>query len=281
MQFISKFLSFSVQIICFSQRMCQILNTHSGRINFKDDQCIFWGIPCYVTWIHSTITSSLTGPNIYNRTSSKLVNHLDFAASLTFLCIKFSLLQKGSGLFAILPAPKNLSVKEKKRPLVPHVLTKKTPSITPAASIFKSETDDSIKNGSSLINYEDSEEESDGEGDFFALKMHHEVEGVNCAHTTKSVTSVMADSGSGTNDSIPANKGDALKSSDEPLTLNSEFNPSLLASGPSHSGHEVYEQWQNDKEPTTQTYGSSDDYISVQQEDLQLDDEAVRCISTV
>lgn len=183
---------------------------------------------------------------------------------------------KGSGLFAILPAPKNLSVKETKRPLVPHVLTKKPPTINPAASIFKSETDDLIKNGSSLISYEDSEEESDGEGDFFSLKMDHNVEGVNCAHTTKSVTSVMADSGSGTNDSVPANKGDALKSSDEHLAFKSEFNPSPWASGPSQGGHEVYEQCQNDMEPTTQTYGSSDDYISVQQEDLQLNDEALQ-----
>jgi hypothetical protein len=34
-------------------------------------------------------------------------------------------------------------------------------------------------------------------------------------------------------------------------------------------------------EPTTQTSGSSDDYISLQQEDLQLNDEAVRYISTI
>jgi len=196
---------------------------------------------------------------------------------LTFLYIKLSLLQTGSGLFAILPAPKNLSVKETNRPLVPHVLTKKPPSITPAASIFKSETDDIVKKGSSLINYADSEEESDGEGDFFSLKMHHKVEGVNCADTTKSASSVMADSGFGTNDSVSANK-DALKSSDEPLAFSSEFNPSPWASGPSQGGHE---QWHNDMEPTTQTSGSSDDYISLQQEDLQLNDEAVRYISTI
>jgi hypothetical protein len=91
----------------------------------------------------------------------------------------------------------------------------------------------------------------------------------------------MADSGSGKNDSVPANKGDALKSSDEHLAFKSEFNPSPWASGPSQGGHEVYEQCQNDMEPTTQTYGSSDDYISVQQEDLQLNDEAVRCISII
>jgi hypothetical protein len=205
------------------------------------------------------------------------MNPMYFAVSLTFLYIKFSLLQKGSGLCAILPAPKNVSVKETKRPLVPHVLTKKT-SITPATSILKPETDDLVKNGSSLISYTDSEEESDGEGDFFSLKMHHKV-GVNCVHTTKSVTSVVADSGSDTNDSVTANKGDALKSSDEPLAFNSEFNPSPWASGPSQGAHEVYEQWQNDMEPTTQACGSSDNYISVEQEDLQLNDEAVRCIS--
>jgi len=199
---------------------------------------------------------------------------------LTFLYIKSSLLQTGSGLFAILPAPKNLSVKETNRPLVPHVLTKKPPSITSAASLFKSETDDVVKKGSSLINYADSEEESDGEGDFFSLKMHQKVEGVNCAHTTKSASSVMADSGFGTNDSVSANK-DALRSSDEPLAFSSEFNPSPWASGPSQGGHEVYEQQQNDMERTTPTCGSSDDYISLQQEDLQLNDEAVRYISTI
>lgn len=194
---------------------------------------------------------------------------------------KFSLLQKGSGLFAILPAPKNLSVKETNRPLVPHVLTKKPPSITPAASVFKSETDDLVKKGSSLINYADSEEESDGEGDFFSLKMHHKVEEVNCAHNTKSVSSLMADSSFGTNDSVSANKEDALKSSDEPLAFSSEFNPSPWASGPSRGAHELYEQRQNEMEPTTQTQGSSDDYIALQQEDLQLNDEAVRNISTI
>lgn len=199
----------------------------------------------------------------------------------TFLYIKFSLLQKGSGLFAILPAPKNLSVKETNRPLVPHVLTKKPPSITPAASVFKSETDDLVKKGSSLINYADSEEESDGEGDFFSLKMHHKFEEVNCANTTKAVSSLMADSSFGTNDRVSANKEDELKSSDEPLAFSSEFNPSPWASGPSQGAHEFYEKWQNDTEPTTQTQGGSDDYIALEQEDLQLNDEAVRNISTI
>lgn len=209
------------------------------------------------------------------------MNLLYFALSTNTFVYKISLLQKGSGLFAILPAPKNLSVKETNRPLVPHVLIKKPSSITPADSVFKSETDDIIKKGPSLINYADSEEESDGEGDFFSLKMHHNVEGVNCAHTTKSVSSVVANSGFGTNDSVSTNKEDALKSGDEPLAFSSEFNPSPWASGPSQGGHEVYEQWQNDMEPTTQTYGSSVDYISLQQEDLQLNDEAVRYINTI
>lgn len=84
--------------------------------------------------------------------------------------------------------------------------------------------------------------------------MHHKVEEVNCAYTTKSVSSLMADSGFGTNDIVSANKEDALKSSDEPLAFSSEFNPSPWASGPSRGGHEVYEQWQNDMEPTTDTW---------------------------
>jgi hypothetical protein len=67
-----------------------------------------------------------------------------------------------------------------------------------------------------------------------------------------------------------------LKSNDEPLAFNSEFSPSPWTSGSSPSGHEAYEHGQNETEPTTQTAsGSSDDYISVQQDDLELNDEAV------
>lgn len=201
--------------------------------------------------------------------------------SLISVYITFCLLQKGSGLFSILPAPKNVSVKETKRSLVPHVLTKKSTSITSTSPVFKSEAGDSVKNAStSLISYADSEEESDGEGDFFSLKMDHKVEAINNANTTKPVTPVVADSGFDADDIVSANKGDTLKSNDEPLAFNSEFSPSPWASGPSQDGHEVYGHWQNDTEPTTQTAsGSSDDNISVQQEDLQLNDEAVSCIT--
>jgi hypothetical protein len=147
-----------------------------------------------------------------------------------------------------------------------------------ASSILKSETDDSVKNTSqSLINYADSEEESDGEGDFFSLKMDHNVEAINQANIIKPGT--VADSGSDTHDDISANKGNALKSNDEPLVFNSEFNPSPWTSGSSSNGHKGYEHWQNETEPTTETAsGSSDDYISVQQDNLQLNDEAVSCI---
>jgi hypothetical protein len=197
--------------------------------------------------------------------------------SSTCQYIALSLLQEVPGLFSLLPAPKYVSIKETKRPLVPHVLTKKTPNITSASSILKSETDDSVNNTSpSLISYADSEEESDGEGDFFSLKMDHKLETINQANTTKSGISVVADSGSGTNDSISANKGNALQSNDGPLAFNSEFIPSPWTSGLSPSGHEAYEHQQNETEPTTLTAsGSSDDYISVQQDDLQLNDEAV------
>lgn len=180
-------------------------------------------------------------------------------------------------LISLLPAPKHLSIKETKRSLVPHVLTKKTQSIMSASSLLKSETDDSVKNKSpSLISYADSEEESDGEGDFFSLKLDHKVEAINQANATKSGTSVVADSGSDIDD-ISANKGNALKSNDEPLVFSSEFNPSPWTSGSSSSGHEGYEHWHNEIEPTTQTAsGSSDDCISVQQDDLQLNDEALQ-----
>jgi len=192
-----------------------------------------------------------------------------------FLYITFSLLQKGSGLFSILPAPKNLSVKETKRPLVPHVLTKKPTSSTPTSTVFTSETGDSVRSTTSLISYADSEEESDGEGDFFSLKMDHKVEAIHHANTTKSVTPVVTDIGPNTNDSVSANTGDALKSNDEPLAFNSEFNPSPWASGPSQGAHADHRHWKNDTEPTTLTASGSSDYISVQQEDLLLNDEAV------
>ncbi|PNF24107.1 hypothetical protein B7P43_G03242 [Cryptotermes secundus] len=185
--------------------------------------------------------------------------------------------RKVPSLFSLLPAPKHLSIKETKRQLVPHVLTKKTPSIMSASSTLKSEIDDSVKNTSpSLISYADSEEESDGEGDFFSLKMDHKVEAIDQANTTKTGTFVVADSGSDTTD-IAANEGNALKSNDAPLVFNSEFNPSPWPSSSSSSEHRGYEHWQNEFEPTTQTTpGSSDDYISVQQDNLQLNDEALQ-----
>jgi hypothetical protein len=189
-------------------------------------------------------------------------------------------LQKGSGLFSILPAPKNLCVKETKRSLVPHVLKKKSTSITSTPSSVKSETGDPVKNASeSLMSYADSEDESDGEGDFFSLKTDNKVEAINNANTT-SITPIMANNGFDTNDNISANNGDALKSNDEPLAFRSEFSPLPWASGASQDGHEVYGQWQNDMEPTTQTaFGNSNDNISAQPGDLQLNDEAVSCIT--
>lgn len=170
--------------------------------------------------------------------------------------------------------------------MVPHVLTKRSTSITPASSVFKSEAGDSVKNAStSLTSYADSEEESDGEGDFFSLKMDHEA--INNANTTKQVIPVVADSFLDTNESVSASKEDTLKLNDdeplksnydEPLAFNSEFSPSPWASGPSQDGHEVYGHWQN-MEPAKQTASGSNDNISVQQEDLQLNDEAVSCIT--
>lgn len=149
-----------------------------------------------------------------------------------------------------------------------------------ASSALKSETDDSVKNTSpSLISYADSEEESDDEGDFFSLKMDHKVEAINQANTTKAGTSVVADSGSDTNDDISANEGNVLKSNDAPHVFNSEFSPSPWTNSSSSSEHGGYEHWQNETEPTTRTApGSSDDYISVQQDNLQLNDEAVSCM---
>ncbi|XP_063238750.1 proline-rich protein PRCC [Bacillus rossius redtenbacheri] len=74
----------------------------------------------------------------------------------------------GSGLFALLPAPKNMTVKETKRALVPNVLTKKPAAFTvnPAPSLTRRAG--SVKPSPALTGYEDSGDEAEA-GDYFSL----------------------------------------------------------------------------------------------------------------
>ncbi|XP_046403916.1 proline-rich protein PRCC [Ischnura elegans] len=79
---------------------------------------------------------------------------------------------KGSGLFSLLPAPKNLIVKETNRKLIPRVVSKPPPPKVPSKPTLPPGNPQKSKSGS-LINYADSGDESGEEGDeetdFFSL----------------------------------------------------------------------------------------------------------------
>ena len=68
---------------------------------------------------------------------------------------------KGTGLFSVLPEPKHISVKETKRPLIPHILTKPPPQQKPPRPkpVLPSRMDTS----------NDSDEDDAGPSDFFSL----------------------------------------------------------------------------------------------------------------
>ncbi|XP_069682465.1 proline-rich protein PRCC [Periplaneta americana] len=187
---------------------------------------------------------------------------------------------KGSGLFSLLPAPKNLSLKETKRSFVPHILSKKptkdiSASHTPSTPILKSETTNTIKKSSSLISYADSEEESDGEGDFFSLKADNKVELLNDTDTSVSNSVLVPNIDT---DNRSPSKENAMKTNDEPLAFNSKFNPSPWSSGPFKNVQVAQESWQDDTKPSSSqsVCENNDDYISIRQEDLQLNEEALQ-----
>lgn len=73
---------------------------------------------------------------------------------------------KGSGLFSFLPEPKHISVKETKRQLIPHILTKPPPALKspkPTQAKAKMALDKKTEVGN------DSDEEDTGPSDFFSL----------------------------------------------------------------------------------------------------------------
>nr|CAD7412724.1 unnamed protein product [Timema poppensis] len=77
-----------------------------------------------------------------------------------------ALSQKSSGLFALLPAPKHMTVKEAKRNLVPNAVSKK-----PTKTSNLSPSTPKPKTTAALINYVDSGDDSDenNDGNFFSL----------------------------------------------------------------------------------------------------------------
>ncbi|XP_074651019.1 proline-rich protein PRCC-like [Tubulanus polymorphus] len=83
---------------------------------------------------------------------------------------------KGCGLTAILPAPKHTTIKETKRALIPHTLTKKpaAPAAAAAAAVRKPVKKHPAKTSSNLISLksgvaDESDEETEETIDFFSL----------------------------------------------------------------------------------------------------------------
>lgn len=183
---------------------------------------------------------------------------------------------KGSGLFSLLPPPKNLIVKETKRALVPHVLTKKpsdppVKSTPPVAVQVKKPSVALISYG-----YPDSGEESEEEGgtarDFFSLSTKEELPDLG--------ESVAVDFSAPigpqlkTMEKIPEN--DVMH--DEPLAFVSGFQTSVwknIPAGPSSALQSTSE------ESTSQEFSEQEDYLSVVEDDLQLDEEAVSILDLI
>lgn len=83
---------------------------------------------------------------------------------------------KGTGLFALLPEPKSLYVKQAKRSLVPHTLTKRTlpAPVKKKPKPFK-KTDVTIPDEARS----DSEDDESGSGDFFSLSAKGDIPSIN------------------------------------------------------------------------------------------------------
>ncbi|XP_068243124.1 proline-rich protein PRCC [Palaemon carinicauda] len=73
---------------------------------------------------------------------------------------------KGSGLFSFLPEPKHLSVKETKRQLIPHILTKPPPVVK---SLKPTRAQAKMVHGAKSEPANDSDDEDVGTSDFFSL----------------------------------------------------------------------------------------------------------------
>ena len=178
-----------------------------------------------------------------------------------FLCFLFCL-QKGSGLFALLPPPKQAPVKQANRSLVPNVLTRKPNPSPPVRKPTPKAAAQSLKR-----KQPDSDPESDGESDgadFFSLNKEDKLP------------------------EIPASEINALTTSDVYQHADTSVANYVDPSASSYQQNAAYAEYKYqpyDNQATSSDAGalpqadSGQDFISFSgNEDLQLDEEAV-CIN--
>ncbi|CAG2060137.1 unnamed protein product [Timema podura] len=158
--------------------------------------------------------------------------------------------RKSSGLFALLPAPKHMTVKEAKRNLVPNAVSKK-----PTKTINSSPSTHKPKTTAALINYVDSGDDSDenNDGNFFSL---NDDSAPKTEHLLLNETLI----GSGTDTLLSTGVEDSTNNVaiDQPLTFCSEFHPSTLSNS--------NEEWQQQSMSSTEM-----------KNDILLDEEARLC----
>nr|CAD7431106.1 unnamed protein product [Timema monikensis] len=164
-----------------------------------------------------------------------------------------ALSQKSSGLFALLPPPKHMTVKEAKRNLVPNAVSKKpTNTSNSTTSTHKPKTT------TALINYVDSGDDSDenNDGNFFSL---NDDSATKTAHLLLNATSCSNETliHSGTDTLLSTGVEDSTNdvAIDQPLTFCSELHPNTLSNS--------NEEWQQQS------------LSSEMKNDILLDEEAV------
>nr|CAD7570975.1 unnamed protein product [Timema californicum] len=164
-----------------------------------------------------------------------------------------ALSQKSSGLFALLPAPKHMTVKEAKRNLVPNAVSKK-----PTKTSNLSPSTPKPKTTAALINYVDSGDDSDenNDGNFFSL---NDDSAPKTAHLLLNATScsneTLIHSGADTLLSTGVEDSTDNVAIDQPSTFCSELHPNTLSSS--------NEEWQLQSLSSTEM-----------KDDILLDEEA-------
>ncbi|KAK3917671.1 Proline-rich protein PRCC [Frankliniella fusca] len=162
---------------------------------------------------------------------------------------------KGSGLFALLPPPKQATVKETNRSLVPNVLTRKPTPAPPPKKVLPKAPMPSAKR-----KHPDSDPESDGEGDqvdFFSLNKEDKLPEIPIAEMD-----LMAAS------SNYQNPG-ASVAFEEPSTSYAQS-----SSYGDYQSNQYNQQMETDTPPQAD---SGQDFIGFSgNQDLQLDDEAIK-----
>nr|CAD7201843.1 unnamed protein product [Timema douglasi] len=164
-----------------------------------------------------------------------------------------ALSQKSSGLFALLPAPKHMTVKEAKRNLVPNAVSKK-----PTKTSNLSPSTPKPKTTAALINYVDSGDDSDenNDGNFFSL---NDDSAPKTAHLLLNATSCSNETliHSGTDTLLSTGVEDSTDNVaiDQPSTFCSELHPNTLSNS--------NEEWQHQSLSSTEM-----------KDDILLDEEA-------